>query len=340
LTPSSGNNIMGVHFVDANTGYAVPAFAVDEYLKTTNAGTNWFTVNPGITTNINDLKFANANTGVLISTNNTYRTTNGGNNWTFIDSVGSTLLSIDFVNATTGYVSTYNSPNTYFRKTTNGGANWTLLPGFVPIPFLQTYKFFDANTGYAAGPNMYKTTDGGNSWVSGGTTGVSVQAMHIFDANTVLIGGVFGYLKKSTDGGATFTSIPFISNNGITSMTFVNAMTGWIMGEGGMIIRTDDILTNSTVNETQIPKQYMLSQNYPNPFNPTTKISFDIPKSGLVTLKIYDVLGREVAAVINEYRQAGMYTIDFNAAALSSGIYFYKLNTDGFSDIKKMLLLK
>jgi photosystem II stability/assembly factor-like uncharacterized protein len=340
LTPAAGNNIVGVHFVDANTGYAVPVFATDEYLKTTNAGTDWFIVNPGINASFADMKFVNANTGILISQSNTYRTTNAGNNWTFIDSVGSTLLKIDFVNSSTGYVSTYNSPNTYFRKTTNGGANWTLLPGFIPSTYLQVYKFFDANTGYAAGTNMYKTTDGGNSWVSGGATGVSAQAMHVFDANTILVGGVFGYLKKSTDGGTTFTNIPFISNNGITTMSFVNAATGWIMGEGGMIIRTDDILTNNTVTETQIPKEYMLSQNYPNPFNPATKISFEMPKSGLVSLKIYDVLGREVAAVINEYRQAGKYTIDFNASSLSSGVYFYKLNTDGFSDIKKMLLIK
>ncbi|MDD5361217.1 MAG: YCF48-related protein [Ignavibacteria bacterium] len=340
LTPAAGNNIVGVNFVDANTGYAVPIFATDEYLKTTNAGTNWFIVNPGINSAFADMKFVNANTGLLISQSNTYRTTNAGINWAFIDSVSTTLVRMDFVNSSTGYVSTYNSPNTYFRKTTNGGANWVLLPGNIQNTFISVYKFIDANTGYAAGTNMYKTTDGGISWVSGGATGVTAQSMHIFDANTILVGGVFGYLKKSTDGGTTFTNIPFISNNGITTMSFVNAMTGWLMGEGGMIIRTDDILTNSTVTETQIPKEYLLSQNYPNPFNPTTKISFEIPKSGLVSLKIYDVLGREVAAVINEYRQAGKYTLDFDAAGFSSGIYFYRLSTNGFSDIKKMLLIK
>lgn len=93
-------------------------------------------------------------------------------------------------------------------------------------------------------------------------------------------------------------------------------------------------------NGNTVPTVYSLSQNYPNPFNPTTKINFSLPKQGYVTLKIYDMLGREVRTLVNEVKSIGNYSVDFNASEFSSGVYFYKLEADGFSDIKKMLLVK
>jgi hypothetical protein len=97
-------------------------------------------------------------------------------------------------------------------------------------------------------------------------------------------------------------------------------------------------LTGVGNNET--PVSYKLSQNYPNPFNPTTKISYALPKSGLVTLKVYDILGKEVATLVNEVKNAGNYSVDFSASNFTSGVYFYKIETNGFSDIKKMMLIK
>jgi Secretion system C-terminal sorting domain len=91
---------------------------------------------------------------------------------------------------------------------------------------------------------------------------------------------------------------------------------------------------------TGVPTIYSLSQNYPNPFNPTTKINFALPKQGLVTLRIYDVLGREVRTLVNEVKSAGTYSVDFNASEYSSGVYFYRLESNGFSDIKRMMLIK
>lgn len=93
-------------------------------------------------------------------------------------------------------------------------------------------------------------------------------------------------------------------------------------------------------NTSLIPNKYELGQNYPNPFNPTTKINFAIPKQGLVTMKIYDVLGREVRTLVNEVKQAGNYTVDFNASEFASGVYFYKIQAGEFMDIKRMILVK
>jgi hypothetical protein len=85
---------------------------------------------------------------------------------------------------------------------------------------------------------------------------------------------------------------------------------------------------------------YFLLQNYPNPFNPETKISYSIKEEGLVTLKVYDVLGKEVATLVNENKPAGNYEVDFNASQLPSGIYIYKLQAGSFIEAKKMLLTK
>jgi len=100
------------------------------------------------------------------------------------------------------------------------------------------------------------------------------------------------------------------------------------------------VATGVTPITSVVPDKYTLSQNYPNPFNPTTKINFSLPKSGLVTLKIFDVLGREVSILINEVKNAGSYSVDFNASSLSSGMYYYRLESNGFMDTKKMMFVK
>ncbi|NWG28357.1 MAG: T9SS type A sorting domain-containing protein [Ignavibacteriaceae bacterium] len=85
---------------------------------------------------------------------------------------------------------------------------------------------------------------------------------------------------------------------------------------------------------------YTLSQNYPNPFNPTTTISYAIKTAGEVTLKVYDMLGIEIASLVNEIKEAGNYSVEFNAATLPSGIYVYRLTSGNFVDTKKLILLK
>jgi hypothetical protein len=102
----------------------------------------------------------------------------------------------------------------------------------------------------------------------------------------------------------------------------------------------DDNLVSVEDGIANIPSEFILHQNYPNPFNPRTKISWQSPVSRHQTLKIYDVLGNEVANLVNEYKPAGRYEVDFNASSLSSGIYFYKLQAGSFIQTKKMILLK
>jgi hypothetical protein len=96
---------------------------------------------------------------------------------------------------------------------------------------------------------------------------------------------------------------------------------------------------NQTI-QTELPKEFSLSQNYPNPFNPTTSIKFAVPKQSLVKMVVYDVIGREVATLVNELKQPGNYAVPFDASSLASGVYFYRLEAGDFVDVKKMVLVK
>ena len=101
------------------------------------------------------------------------------------------------------------------------------------------------------------------------------------------------------------------------------------------------IKTVTLINEQkEMPGCYLLMQNYPNPFNPTTKISFSIPKFTHVTLKVFDVIGREISSLLNKDFNAGKYEVEFNGKELSSGVYFYTLMADDFIETKKLLLMK
>jgi hypothetical protein len=99
-------------------------------------------------------------------------------------------------------------------------------------------------------------------------------------------------------------------------------------------------LVTSTGEKVLAPLEFALEQNYPNPFNPSTTIRYSIRENSLVTLKIYDILGNEVATLVREVKPAGIYSVNFNSGSLSSGIYFYKLNAGNFTETKKMIMLK
>jgi photosystem II stability/assembly factor-like uncharacterized protein len=126
----------------------------------------------------------------------------------------------------------------------------------------------------------------------------------------------------------------------IVDSTGVGTEIGTLGKSGLQAIIMNEIITGIYEDENLILTSYKLSYNYPNPFNPSTKISWQKPVGSWQTLKIYDVLGNEVATLIDEYKPAGKYEMEFNAEALPSGVYFYQLKAGEFTDTKKMLLLK
>ena len=105
-------------------------------------------------------------------------------------------------------------------------------------------------------------------------------------------------------------------------------------------MNTVNVLITSVQQTNEVVQQFHLEQNYPNPFNPSTKIKFQIPSSNDVSLKVYDVLGREVRTLVNENLQAGSYETTFDASGLASGVYFYQLHAGEFTQTKRLLLLR
>jgi hypothetical protein len=111
-------------------------------------------------------------------------------------------------------------------------------------------------------------------------------------------------------------------------------------GPNSAYFNSEILITGVEPISATMPDNFGLSQNYPNPFNPSTKINFSLPKSGNVEIKVYDVMGKEVAVLVNEFKSAGTYAVDFDAGNFSSGIYFYSIKSGDFTAIKKMVLVK
>ena len=144
-----------------------------------------------------------------------------------------------------------------------------------------------------------------------------------------------------------FGSVGFVEGNGTTTETQNYSFIDENLEPGNYYYRLKQVDFDGTselsdVIETEVsaPIDYSLSQNYPNPFNPSTTISYSIPNDGHVTIKVYDVLGNEVASLVDEQKQSGTFDVHFNASALSSGVYYYSLKAGEFTSTKKLVLMK
>ena len=223
------------------------------------------------------------------------------NSWTIQQCpINSTLHSVTFLDTLNGFIL---GDDGIILKTINGGLLWEIAPS--PNSLLNAMEFIDTNTGWVVADNgeIFRTLNGGEKWEAQESGVVS-----------------------------NLTSVDFFDNN-----------WGLIVGDDGIILSTQNggVISNvKNNNPTAIPTIFELQQNYPNPFNPTTNIEFWIAEFGLVSLKVYDVLGREVATLVNEEKIAGMYEVNFDASSIASGVYIYKIRAGEFVSFKKMLLLK
>ena len=233
------------------------------------------------------------------------------------------------------------------------GSTWTYAstPGVVQV---NTLHFIDAITGYGCGA---KTTDGGDTWFQMNDPYKGDKNKFILSAtgvgNEVWVTGIhrngpdyFGgdkwfnyrYIYYSNNGGMKWKKDYQSSDAGFNEVRISrdNLALYALKDNGGIIMKLLPGPTAPLANQ----KKYELMPNYPNPFNPVTTIQYQIPNSGFVTLKVYDILGKEVATLVNEVKTAGTYNVQWNASAMPSGTYFYKLTADNFTDVKRMILMK
>lgn len=291
-----------------------------------------------------------------------YITTNGGNNWvlktTGVVGVSSAQNSLMMVDQNFFGFGLKNGA-ARVRMTSDGGVTWSTrninLSGTYTSGFtFRSDKQIGISSTSLSMPVIARTTDGGNTWntvnIGTGLSGNTIIKW-VPGTNVVYILGSNGAVKRSTDNGLNWVSIETAGITGLSHFDFNkinNIICGYAVSSNGSVIKLADsvlVLTNAGSNSSVIPSEFRLYQNYPNPFNPVTIIKFDIPQNGVVNLKVYDISGKEVATLINEYLVAGTHEVPFSISQfsnnyLSSGVYFCKIETGSFTDIKRMMLVK
>lgn len=273
--------------------------------------------------------------GVFLSINN-------GTSWSAINT-GLTQKNINTV-LTIGTTVFAGSSSAGVFVSTNFGVDWrqTTLTG-KNIIILKTIN----NKIYAAtwGGGIYISNDNGNTWNQSNTglgTNLNCLIFSIHTANDLFTTTGDG-IYYSKNGGATWTDIT--ANFPSVTIWTVEAYGNYIFAgtsELGVFKRTlSEIITDIDVS-SELPTEFKLYQNYPNPFNPSTIINYQLPTAGLVSLKVYDVLGKEVKTLVNEFKQAGThnYQLRIENGELTSGIYFYRLTAGNFGSTKKLILIK
>jgi photosystem II stability/assembly factor-like uncharacterized protein len=160
-------------------------------------------------------------------------------------------------------------------------------------------------------------------------------------ANVIYTCGSNGMIFKSKDGGNLWTAINVPTTRNLYAIYFYDENRGFAVGDSGLILYTSNGAVTSVNNRDSFaPKEFLLNQNYPNPFNPATTISFQMPVSGQVNIEVFDMLGRKIAMLLDDYKPTGVYSLSFSGASLPSGVYFCRMTSGNFTQTKRMVLSK
>ena len=292
----------------------------------------------------NDSLYAGTIQGLYISLDNS-------ESWVKVNNKPDNINIIDIVRAPNGVLIAIDETKIY--RSTDGGVNWTVTSlGTYSFRLLtiseEKYVFLGTAT------KVYRSDDWGETWVLK-TTGIAgLQNMVVNQTGLIICGTELQGVLLSTDRGDTWQPI----NSGLPNPPhFVNSVFfdrdgyAYCSVHNFGIFKSRDVVTGVEGKEGTIPSEFALYQNYPNPFNPSTTIKFNIPPfskgvsersedGGFTKLKVYDILGNEVATLVNEVKPAGTYEVEFNASNLSSGIYYYQIKAGSFIQTKKMILMK
>jgi hypothetical protein len=345
--------------------------------RSTNQGTTWTTANSGIASSLVWM-LASFNSTLYAGTqlSAAFRSTDNGASWANIGMTGVR----GFVRHHDTLFACQWSPTAVLRSTDNGVSWTATgsLPGSIgalwPMVSHGSYLFVGGQSG-----GIVRSTNNGATWeiANNGLTNTTVYALATL-GNYVFAGTGGNGVFRSTNNGGTWTAanagianqtvyallakdsllIAGTANSGV----FVSKDSGatWNAKAGGgiLVLAADnqylyagtvagtsrrpwiELLTSVEHAGENTPTAFELFQNYPNPFNPSTKIGFKVQGSGFTSLKVYDVLGQEVATLVNENLQPGSYEVTFDATGLASGVYYYRLRSGEFTQTKRMMLAK
>jgi len=357
---------------------------------TTNNGASWDAVNNGLPMFLNstnryfDINLAVSGKYIFAGTwgwydyhgaegvigKGVFRSSNSGSSWTQtnLDSMPITSIAVSNTNL---LAATYFG-DVIFRSTDNG-TSWSAVSAVsigltnTPVRCFATYNtvlFAGAMVSPLTdgGGGVYFSTNAGESWSSYGSGHISIYALALSDMNLFAIGEVPGnnhtygvYLYSNPLSVATFEPIDTYLMNTIAYALAVKDTYLFAATDKGVWRRPLSEMMGVVQHPSELPTQFSLQQNYPNPFNPATVISYQLPLNSYVTLKVYDLLGREVATLVDERKDAGSYSVQWNASGFATGIYLVRIQaheTNGqrldlssrqagsFIETKKVLLMK
>jgi photosystem II stability/assembly factor-like uncharacterized protein len=381
ITYSNGGMFLSCIFLNEMEGFSLDSWR--GIYKTSDFGINWNIVyennfdSTGFDFRGNDICFMDENTGWAVGNYSVTDTSgagilgtlDGGESWDLVKKFPNEgqLFSICFADTTAWAVDDGGMIVKYTSQT-----GWVKQTSVTDLPLNKVF-FLDDNYGWITGgyqyendfhPILLKTTNSGANWNTFSNVPYLIKDIAFIDNNR---GWAIGYtvtgeggILETIDGGITWNIDTGNLSSKLNSL-FIKDNYGWAVGDNGLILRTIDAgaVWVEDENANSLPTEFVLEQNYPNPFNPVTKIRYSIPSVTLsqsksdvhVTLKVYDVLGREVATLVNKEQPAGGYEVEFNPVSsiqhlpagrqgLVSGVYFYRLTADSYTSTKKMLLLK
>ncbi len=356
---AAGEKINSVCFVNNNTGWAVCGPVMGntggQLFKSTDGGAAWTEQTFPGTTPLNNIYFIDENTGWIVGgaaygVGILLKTTDGGANWTSVP-YGSAdpLQDVEFLDSDNG---TAVGSNGIIIATTNGGDAWESSAGISLIDYLHSISFSNENTGFIVGnsgvilKNNYVTPVELSSFTAGV---INDKVMLTWSTSTETNNRGFDVERETAAGDeqSSWIKIGFVHGNGTSSKTHIYKYEDNPGTSGQYCYRLKQVDFSGSFEYSKIveisfdrPKVYSLSQNYPNPFNPSTDINYSIPDDGFVRLNVYNVLGQEVAVLVNGVMKAGNHHVNFNSADLSSGVYYYRIEMNGHSLTKKMMLLR
>jgi photosystem II stability/assembly factor-like uncharacterized protein len=335
------NTLYAVIFMEVSGSPIVAVGKNGTIIRCTLTNLNWNLISSPTTKTLKDLSEFNfiavGDSGTIIKSSDT------GLTWSLLPSPVSVNL-----NAVTGIFSPtiLGNNGTILRAMGGAGTNWTQVTSPTTENLYGLPLFFSPFIIVGANGYIAKSSNIGSTWTqlsSGFSNKLNSIEYSVNNDTRIYITGDNGLIVKSTNSGANFgRQISGTTANLNANFFYLDDLTGYVVGNNGTILKTTDgggAMTWVENNASTI-KDFTLYQNYPNPFNPSTTIKFDIPKETFAVIKIYNSQGKEVEKLTEGKYLQGSYNIEFNAVNYPSGIYYYKIETESFTETKKMILIK
>ncbi len=314
-----------------------------------NLGLNWQPVNSGLPTGA-VLGLTVGDSGVFAGSlgHGIYLSTNDGASWKAVNNGLTTndIWTLASAPNGAGGKNIFAGTSSGIFRSTNNGASWQAMDTGLTNSSVWSFAGGTDSNMFAGtfGGGVFLSTNGGKNWqaVNNGLTNLNIQPLAATSNGATIFAGTWGNgVFESTDNGANWhtTLLPNGYEVNALAVSSSNIFVGVDTG-GGVWRRDLSEILSVEKSDDQIPNRFELKQNYPNPFNPTTTISFSIPSAQTVRLTVSNILGQEIATLLHDRKGPGNYTASFDGSKLSSGIYFYRLETEMYTQVRKMALIR